>query len=71
MSRGGSNIDGKTRSRAQLVGAEKKTQVQTHNSKPCVFMMMYCGEIPTSLTVSAKPAKRGDGVGDDIREFEC
>ena len=27
--------------------------------------------IPTSLTVSAKPAERGDGVGDDIREFEC
>ena len=34
-------------------------------------MMMYCGEILTSLTVSAKPAERGDGVGDDIREFEC
>ena len=40
---------------------QKKTQVQTHNSKPCGFMMMYCGEIPTSVTVSAKPAER-EGV---------
>ena len=61
MSRGGCKTDGKTRSRAQLAGAEKKTEVQTHNSKPCGFMMMCCGEIPTLVTASAKPAERGDG----------
>ena len=44
-----------------LPGQKKKTQVQTHNSKPCGFMMMCCGEIPTSVTASAKPAERGDG----------